>query len=59
MRILIAGFLGAIAMFIWTSIAHMATPLANTGFSHVSDEAPLLAEMQKSIGTKGGLYFVP
>jgi hypothetical protein len=59
MRILIAGFLGAIAMFVWTSIAHMATPLANTGFSHVSDEAPLLAQMQKSIGTKGGLYFFP
>lgn len=59
MRILIAGILGGIAMFAWTSVAHMATPLANMGFSQIPDEAPLLAGMQKSIGQKDGLYFFP
>ena len=31
MRILLAGILGGIAMFIWTSIAHMALPLGKLG----------------------------
>ena len=30
-RIILAGVLGGIAMFIWTSIAHMATPLGHAG----------------------------
>ena len=30
-RIFFAGLLGGIAMFIWTSIAHMALPLGDTG----------------------------
>lgn len=59
MRILIAGVLGALAMFVWTSVAHMATPLANMGISQIPDEAPLLADMQKSMGLKDGLYFFP
>jgi len=59
MRILIAGILGGIAMFAWTSVAHMATPLGDTGFSQIQNEAPVLAAMQKSIGDKSGLYFFP
>jgi hypothetical protein len=59
MRIFIAGLLGAIAMFIWTSIAHVATPLATTGFSQIPNEASVLAPMQSAIGDHPGLYFYP
>ena len=59
MRIFIAGLLGAIAMFVWTSIAHMATPLANAGFSQIKDETAVLSAMKTGIGEKPGLYFFP
>ncbi|HEY1631113.1 MAG TPA: hypothetical protein VGF56_07340 [Rhizomicrobium sp.] len=58
MRILIAGFLGSIAMFAWMSIAHMATPLSSTGFSQIPNEAPVLQAMESSIA-KPGLYIYP
>ena len=59
MRILIAALLGAIAMFVWTAIAHMATPLGSTGFSQMPNEAAVLHSMDQSIGAKPGLYFFP
>ena len=31
MKILLTGILGGIVMFIWTSVAHMALPLGETG----------------------------
>jgi hypothetical protein len=46
-------------MFIWTSIAHMALPLGQTGFSQIPDEAPVLASMHQAIGGNSGLYFFP
>jgi hypothetical protein len=58
-RIAIAGLLGAIAMFIWTSIAHTMLPLAQIGFSQMPQEAPVLSAMQASNGEKDGLYFYP
>jgi len=59
MRILIAGLFGAIAMFVWTSIAHMATPLAFAGISQMKDEPAVLSAMQSGIGIKPGLYIFP
>ena len=59
MRILIAGLLGAIAMFVWTAIAHMATPLATIGISKMQNEHAVLATMPNGIGAKSGLYFYP
>jgi len=59
MRVIIAGILGGIAMFIWTSIAHVVTPLGSTGMSQIPNEAPVLAAMHASIGDKSGLYFFP
>jgi hypothetical protein len=59
MRIFIAGLLGAIAMFIWTSIAHVATPLATIGFKQIPNEASVLAPMQAAIGDHTGLYIYP
>ena len=59
MRIMLAGFAGAVVMFIWTSIAHMALPLGHMGFSGIPDEAPVMASMQKALGDHSGLYFFP
>ena len=59
MKILLAGLLGAVAMFIWTSIAHMALPLGEAGISEIPNEQAVLAAMQSNIGEKSGLYFFP
>lgn len=59
MKILLTGFLGALAMFIWTSIAHMALPLGEVGISEIPNESAVLAAMQSSIAEKSGLYFFP
>jgi len=59
MRILIAGVLGGIAMFIWASIAHVATPLATAGLQPVPNEAATVAALHQQLGDKNGLYFFP
>ena len=59
MRILLAGTLGGIVMFIWTSIAHMALPLGEAGINEISNESAVLSAMQSSIGDKAGLYIFP
>jgi hypothetical protein len=59
MRVIIAGILGGIAMFIWTSIAHVALPLGQIGFSQMPNEAAVLTAMHASNGDKDGLYFFP
>ena len=51
-RIFLAGLLGGIAMFIWTSIAHMALPLGEAGIREIPNEAALLSAMRSSIGKK-------
>jgi len=59
MRILLAGILGGIAMFVWTSIAHMALPLGEAGINEIPNESAVLSAMQGNIGDKTGLYIFP
>ena len=59
LRVCIAGFLGAIAMFLWASIAHLATPLASIGVGEIDREAPLLQQMHSTLGAGAGLYVFP
>jgi len=56
MRILLAGILGGIVMFVWTSIARMALPLGEAGINEIPNESAVLSAMQSSIGDKTGLY---
>ncbi|PYV88973.1 MAG: hypothetical protein DMG90_12930 [Acidobacteria bacterium] len=58
-RILLAGMLGAIAMFIWASLAHMVLPLGETGFKEIPSEQAVLNSLQASLGTQPGLYIYP
>jgi hypothetical protein len=58
-RIILAGVLGGIAMFIWTSIAHMFLPLGHAGIHDLPNEQTVLAALQIGLGDKGGLYLFP
>jgi hypothetical protein len=59
MKILLAGILGGIVMFIWTSIAHMALPLGEAGIREVANESAVLSALQSNIGDQTGLYIFP
>jgi hypothetical protein len=58
-RIILAGILGAIAMFVWTAIAHMALPIGEAGIGEIPNDEAVLAALQSSIGAKAGLYIFP
>jgi hypothetical protein len=59
MRIILAGIVGGIAMFIWTSIAHLALPLGEAGIDEIPNESAVLAAMQSNMGDKTGPYIFP
>jgi hypothetical protein len=59
MKFLLAGILGGIVMFIWTSIAHMALPLGEAGLREIPNESAVLSAMQSNIGEQTGLYIFP
>jgi len=59
MKLLVAGILGGIVMFIWTSIAHMALPLGEVGIGEIPNESAVLSSMQSTIGEQSGLYVFP
>jgi hypothetical protein len=59
-RVILAGILGGIAMFIWMSIAHMILPLGKAGVSELSGEIPLLDAMKSSLAERdNGLFLFP
>jgi hypothetical protein len=58
-KIILAGVLGGIAMFIWSSIAHMLLPLRHVGIHELPNEQAVLAAMQTNLGDKSGLYLFP
>jgi len=59
MKILFAGILGGIAMFIWTSIAHLFLPLGEAGIGEIPNESAVLSALQNNIGDQTGLYIFP
>ncbi len=59
MKLLVAGILGGIVMFIWTSIAHVALPLGEAGIGEIPNESAVLSSMQSTIGEQSGLYVFP
>lgn len=58
-RVVLAGLLGGVAMFIWMSLAHVVLPLGETGVQEIANEPPVLNAMQSSLGEKSGLYVFP
>ena len=59
MRILLAGLAAGIAMFVWSSIAHLATPLGALGISTLPDESVTVGNLASAIGDRGGFYLFP
>jgi hypothetical protein len=59
MRILLAGLIGGVVMFIWATIAHVATPLASAGLEQMPNEAATISTLHASLGDRRGLYFFP
>lgn len=57
-RTLLAGVLGAVAMFLWSAIAHMALPLGEAGIQQIENEQPLLNAMRSTLPNHG-LYMFP
>jgi hypothetical protein len=58
-RVLLAGILGGIAMFVWSSIAHIALPLGRTGIKEIPNEQAVLSGMQAQLGGTSGFYAFP
>jgi hypothetical protein len=58
-RIILAGVLGGIAMFIWSAIAHMALPLGEAGISQMTNESAVLDAMKTNLGERRGLFIFP
>ena len=52
MRVVIAGVLGGIAMFVWTSVAHLATPLGTMGFSQMTGEGDRVCRRWRAASAK-------
>ncbi len=59
MKVFLAGIFGGIAMFIWTSIAHLMLPLGEAGISEIPNESAVLSALQSNIGDQTGLYIFP
>jgi hypothetical protein len=58
-RIVLAGLLGGISMFMWMSLAHVVLPLGETGVQEMQNEPAVLDAMHASLGEKSGLYAFP
>ncbi len=56
-RIFVAGLLGAVAMFIWLTIAHMT--VGTTGFQALPNESAVSAAIHAGTGDKPGFYLFP
>lgn len=58
-RIILAGFLGAIAMFIWSTLAHTVLPLGEVGVREMRGESAILDAFTANLGKGEGLYVFP
>jgi hypothetical protein len=58
-KIFLTGVLGAIAMFVWVSIAHMALPLGEAGVQNTMNDDALLTALKSTVNDKDGLYIYP
>jgi len=59
MRIILAGLLGAFAMYVWSTVAHVATPLGTAGISTLPDEQVIVNAVAASMGEQHGIYLFP
>jgi hypothetical protein len=58
-RIILAGILGGIAMFIWSTIAHTVLPLGEIGVHEMRGESAVIDALTINLGQGEGLYLFP
>ena len=58
MRITIAAITGGIILFIWSAVAHMATPLGRAGLSTLPNEEAVRESLRANV-PRPGLYLFP
>ena len=58
-RVLLAGLLDGIAMYVWTAIAHMVLPLGEAGIKEIPNEPAVIGALRSSLGDNSGLYLFP
>jgi hypothetical protein len=59
MRVLVAGLIGGIVMFIWGVAAHMALGLGSVGIGQPVNETVALSGLQEGLGDQPGVYLLP
>ena len=59
MRVLVAGLIGGIVMFIWGVTAHMMLGLGQVGFRLPADENVVLSSLHQGLGEQAGVYVLP
>lgn len=57
-KIVLATLVGAVVVFVWNSIAHVALPIGTIGLSSLPNEEPVLQSLAASVH-EPGLYFFP
>ena len=57
-RILLTAVLGGLAMFLWSSIAHMALGLGSLGVQDIPNEQAMIGVMKSNLA-QSGFYFFP
>ncbi|HEX5433838.1 MAG TPA: hypothetical protein VFY05_06345 [Candidatus Angelobacter sp.] len=57
-RKIMAGILGGVAFFAWSSFAHLATGLGQAGLSELPNEQAVVNNLKENIAAPG-LYFFP
>ena len=58
-RILWAGILGGIVMFVWNFVAHDLLPLGEMGVRLIPNEDAVLSVLQTNLGDNRGFYVFP
>jgi hypothetical protein len=58
-RILLAGILGGIVMFIWNFVAHDLLPLGEMGVRLMTNEDAVTGALQTNLGDNSGFYIFP
>ena len=59
MRVLVAGLIGGIVMFVWGAAAHMALGLGETGIHLPANENAVLSSLHEGLGNQPGIYILP
>lgn len=59
MRLAIAAIIGAIVMFIWSAVAHMALPIGEMGMKTAVEQDAAISALQASATSGEGVYMIP